>query len=150
MTDIRAGAKIRAADFPASVMAQDATEILNISSTTYIAGSPVVATTFVAPTSGRVRIAVGGSAKDGTNRVFISAQVFLGTSAAGTEILAPSVTFGGCGFPAESASYMYANRKFPLEGLTPGSTYYARVMYTVTGGSSADISCREIVVIPTS
>ncbi|WP_433519033.1 hypothetical protein ACQP2T_28050 [Nonomuraea sp. CA-143628] len=156
MTDILVGSKVKAADFPASVWAQDATEILNITSTTFITGSPVVATTFVAPTSGRVLVFVGGAARaqTGDNRVFIVANVFLGTSAAGTEVLSASVGFTGCGFSLAATNYYYQNRTFQMSGMTPGSTYYARVMYSATNtgvtDNTCDIACREIGVIPIS
>lgn len=154
MPDILVGAKIKAADFPESKWAQDATEILNITSTSFITGTPVVATTFVAPTSGRVLMFVGGAARAqaGDNRVFIVANVFLGTSAAGTEVLSSSVGFTGCGFSLAATNYYYQNRVFHLPGLTPGSTYYARVMYSATNtgatDNTCDIACREIGVVP--
>ncbi|SET43624.1 hypothetical protein [Nonomuraea wenchangensis] len=156
MPDILVGAKIKAADNPASVWAQDTTEISNISSTSWIAGSPEVGVTFVAPTSGKVLMFVGGSARanTGDDRIQMSANVFLGSNSSGTQILSPSVGFTGCGFSAASTSYYYQNRLFHLTGLTPGSTYYARVMYSVvntgTANNAGDISCREIGVSPIS
>ena len=156
MTDILVGAKVKAADFPASAWSQDTTEITDITSTTFIPGSPEVGTTFVAPTSGKVLMFVGGSARahTGDNRTFLAANVFLGTSSAGTEVLSSSIGFTGCGFSLASTSYYYQNRSFHLTGLTPGSTYYARVTYSVTTTGAtdgrSDISCREIGVIPIS
>jgi hypothetical protein len=152
--DILIGATIKAADFPASVWAQDTTEILNITSTTFIPGTPEVGTTFVAPTSGRVLVFVGGAARaqTGDNRTFIVANVFEGASAAGTQVLSASVGFTGCGFSLASTSYYYQSRVFRLPNLTPGATHYARVMYSVTNtgatDNTCDIACREIGVVP--
>jgi hypothetical protein len=97
VTDILVGAKVKAADFPASVWAQDTTEILNISSTTFIAGTPEVGTTFVAPTSGKVLMFVGGSARSqtGDDRILMAANVFLGSNSSGTQVLSSSVGFTG-------------------------------------------------------
>lgn len=156
MTDILVGAKVKAADFPASAWAQDTTEILNISSTTFIAGTPEVGTTFVAPTSGKVLMFVGGSARGqtGDDRILMAANVFLGSNSSGTQVLSSSVGFTGCGFSLASTSYYYQNRSFHLTGLTPGSTYYARVTYSVvntgTANNVCDIACREIGAIPIS
>ncbi len=156
MPNILVGSKVKDDDFPASKWAQDTTEILNVTSTAWITGSPVVATTFVAPTSGKVLMFVGGSARGqaGDDRLMMAANVFLGTNASGTEVLSSSVGYTGCGFSLASTSYYYQNRVFHLTGLTPGSTYYARHMYSVVNTSTAnnacDISCREIGVIPIS
>ncbi|GIH27606.1 hypothetical protein Aph01nite_59160 [Acrocarpospora phusangensis] len=154
MTDILVGSKVKAADFPVSVWEQDTTEISDATSTAFITGSPTVDVTFVAPTSGKVLMFVGGAARanTGDNRLFMAANVFLGTNASGTEVLASSVQLTACGWSLASTSYYYQNRSFHLTGLTPGSTYYARSMYSVTTSGATDgrcdISCREIGVIP--
>lgn len=150
MPNLTAGSVVYAADFPPSVYDSDDTSNLNISSTTYIAGTPEVGVVFTAPTTGRVELTIGGGLRDssGANRVHLSPQVFLGTSAAGTEILAPTVVTRGVGSPAESVNYMYYSRTTLLEGLTPGASYYARTMHKVSGGATADIAARDISVAP--
>lgn len=152
MTDIKAGAKVLAADFPAAVSASSQTANDNITSTSYIAGSPEVGTTFVAPTSGRVLLSVGLGAKDSAgNRVHLAPEVFLGTSSAGTQILAPDVTARGVGTASSTINVaMYRGRTTLLTGLTPGSTYYVRTMHKVSGGTTADIAVRDVEVTPTS
>ncbi|MEU8055720.1 hypothetical protein [Microbispora bryophytorum] len=46
---------------------------------------------------------------------------------------------------------MYVGRTTLLDGLTPGGTYYARVMHKVTGGSTNNyIVARSIIVEPTT
>lgn len=154
MADITVGKDIRTADAhtPAAYNSDD-TLITNIAATgvTYVAGNPEIGVFFIAPTSGRVRITVGGGLRDNSagERVFIVPQVFLEDSS-GTEVLAPS-NERGAGSPAESTEFQYQSRVTMLEGLTPGRRYYARTMYAVGNGTdpdTADIASRDITVIP--
>lgn len=150
MPDLLIGAPISSADFPPAVWASDTTSNNNQSSTTYIPGTPTVATTFTAPTSGAVLLTVGGAGSDngGTNAVNIAPEVRVG-SVAGAVVLAADVTTRGIGTPGEVANPIYRSRTTLLTGLTPGATYYARAMHRVSGGSTADIPVREIMVTPT-
>lgn len=151
MPDILVGAPISAADFPQARWASETTSNNNQTSTSYIPGTPSCETTFVAPTSGSVLLSVGGGGSDnsGTNRVHIAPEVRVG-SAAGAVVLAANVSTRGVGFPGEASAAAYRSRTTLLTGLTPGVTYYARTMHRVSGGSTADIPVREIVVAPTS
>lgn len=139
-------------DTPRTVWNQDTNAQTNISSTGYQVGTPEVGVFFLAPTSGRVLITVGGVHADNTNdnRVFLSPQV-LETDMV-TEILAPSVDIYGWSTPGSNSTAMGGSRISMLEGLTPGKVYYARVMMSaeITTSASADITAREIIVEPTS
>lgn len=150
MPDLLVGAPISAADFPRTVWASDATSNANIASTTFIAGTPSVETTFVAPTSGAVLLSVGFGASDngGTNRVHIAPEVRVG-SVAGAVVLAADVTTRGAGVPGEASANAHRSRTTLLTGLTAGTTYYVRTMHKVSGGATADIGVREVVVTPT-
>ncbi|MGW4476812.1 hypothetical protein ACWENQ_44775 [Nonomuraea sp. NPDC004354] len=150
MPDLLVGAPIVAADFPAATWGSDATSNPDISSTSYIPGTPSVETTFLAPTSGAVLLSVGLGASDnaGANRVHIAPEVRVG-SVAGAVFLAADVTTRGAGTPAEATANAHRSRTTLLTGLTPGTTYYARTMHKVSGGATADIGVREIVVCPT-
>lgn len=155
MTDFANGRRIYGSDLPPAETYIDDSLILNFDTTTYTVGSPEVGTTFVAPLSGRVRLTVGGGLRDsaGVDRLFLSPQVFEGIDDTGTEILAPSVTVRGFGSCPNTTAFHYASRTSLLEGLTPGRTYYARVMYAVNAGGATpagatDIAAREIVVVP--
>lgn len=160
MTDLLGGTRILAMDTPPVVSAYDATGIANITSTVYIAGSPEVGVTFMAPTTGRILLTCGGGVRNnGANndRVFIAPQIFLGTSSAGTEILAPSAPqFGissGGGFTGDN--YQYLSRTSLVAGLIPGSTYYVRTMHvqvnnTGVTSSTSDLQSRSLVVVPAS
>jgi hypothetical protein len=151
--DLLAGSTVKALDFPPTVDNFDNTSIDNITATTYQTGSPEVGVTFTGPTTGRVKITVGGGVRNnGSNddRVVLSPQVFEDDSS-GTEVLAPSVAQRGCssvgGFT--NNGFQYLDRTSLLENLTPGQTYYARVQYlTNTGAGTCDISARSIIVEP--
>lgn len=159
--DLLGGTRILAMDYPPAVQVFDATEIDNATITTsYAAGSPEVGVTFMAPTTGRVSLTVGGGVRNnGANndRVFIAPQVFLGTSSAGTEILAPTapqygISSGG-GYTTDG--FQWHSRTSLIAGLVPGSTYYVRTMHTQVNNSGAtsgtsDLSGRSIVVAPAS
>lgn len=158
MTDLLAGSKIKALDFPPTVHAEDSTSIPNISNTSYAAGSPEVGTTFTAPTSGRVLITVSAGIRNNasnSDRVFVTCQVFLGTSASGTEIQTPTASPFGVSTPGGSATAdnQYLSRTGVLEGLTPGTTYYARTMHVLssagTPANTGDIAYRGLIVAPT-
>ncbi|WP_049562248.1 hypothetical protein [Nonomuraea sp. SBT364] len=150
MVDILVGAEISADDFPPAVWDSDTTGIVQISSTTFIAGSPAVELNFTAPTSGTVILSVGmgGSDNGGTNRIHVAPEVRL-TNVSGSVVLAADVTTRGVGTPGEVGANVHRSRTTLLTGLTAGQLYYARVLYKVSGGSTADIACREISVTPT-
>ncbi|MGI5293276.1 hypothetical protein ACQEVF_59565 [Nonomuraea polychroma] len=150
MPDLLVGAPISADDFPPATWASDATSNANIASTTFIAGTPSVETTFVGPTSGAVLLSVGLGASDngGTNRVHIAPEVRL-NNVGGAVVLAADVTTRGAGVPGEASANAHRSRTTLLTGLTPGQNYYARTMHKVSGGATADIGVREIVVVPT-
>ncbi len=155
MPNITSGSIITGLDLPPAVYDSDDTLLLNLTVLDYTVGSPEVGVTFVAPTSGRVRLTVGGGLRDSSavDRVFLSPQVFRGSSSSGTEVLAPSVTIRGFGSTDKSNEFVYASRTSMLTGLTPGTTYYARVMYVVSpaaaaANATADIGFRDIAVVP--
>ena len=134
--------------------ANDDTVIANITDTAYTTGSPEVGVFFVAPASGTVRLTVGGGFRDNgasaLDRVFLSPQLFLGSSA-GTEVLAPSVTARGYGSAAENTDFQYGSRVSLITGLTAGELYYIRVQHLTSAGTdpdTADIAARDLIVIP--
>jgi hypothetical protein len=147
------GDTVQSIDTPRTVMAQDDTPQLNLTSSSYVPGSPEVGVYFIAPTSGRVLVTVGGGARDNTNdnRVFLSPQIFQ-DDVNGSVVLAPSVTFYGYGTPGSNADYVFGSRTSMIENLSPGRRYYARVMMAAEQGtgSTADVAVREIMVEPTS
>lgn len=149
MPDLAAGTTVLAADWPDSVFAQDSTQFTNLTNTTYTPGSPACAVTFVAPTSGRVLLTVGGRIR-GPDRVFISPQVFEGPDATGQQIITANVILRGvCSYEAGQPHAW--SRMTLLDGLIPGAIYYARTAHRADLGSgAADIFVREIGVRPVS
>ncbi|GIH69435.1 hypothetical protein [Sphaerimonospora thailandensis] len=158
MPNLTDGAIVYGADFPPSAADGDDAGLTQLSNTSYQAGSPVVAVTFVAPTSGRVLLIVGGGMRDSAavDQVMLAPQVFRGTDATGSEVLAPSASGRGLGSVAADKAFHYASRTSLLSGLTPGATYYARVVHMIvppsggTPSAKADIGARDITVIPVS
>ncbi|MFC7380897.1 hypothetical protein [Sphaerisporangium rhizosphaerae] len=144
---------VKSLDVPPTVANYDDTLITNVASTTYLPGSPEVGVTFVAPTSGRVAITVGGGMRDNsanTVRIWMAPQVFAENSS-GTEVLAPSVGPRGVGSLHETKEFMYVSRTSLLSGLTPGNVYYARIVYAMSSAPASpgtDIQGREIIVGP--
>lgn len=152
MPDLAAGSTVKGVDTPPTVYAQDTTAITDISSTTYITGTPEVGVTFIAPTTGRVKISIAGSLRNNaanSDRVALAPQVFV-TNSSGTEILTPTVFRGVCTDGTPSSDFCTYGHTTLLEGLTAGQQYYARVMHAKfgSGGTTCDIAMRDILVAP--
>lgn len=133
--------------------ASDETTISNPTNTSYAAGSPEVSVTFMAPTSGRLVLVVGGSVGNsaGGNRIFLSPEVREDDSS-GDVVLSPSVIPHGYSSIRGAGGFHYGSRRTLLEGLTAGATYFARVMHVVVsadgGTNTSDINARDITVAP--
>lgn len=152
MPDLNAGRPIKALDWPPAVFAQDITQINNPTNTSYIVGTPEVSVTFVAPTSGRVLLVVGGGLGNsaGGDRIALVPEVREDNSS-GALVLSPTVTERGYSTQNQSIGFHYGSRESILDGLTPGQTYYAVVKYAIfddAGASTGDIACRDILVAP--
>jgi hypothetical protein len=123
--------------------------IENISSTSYVAGSPECAVLFTAPPSGRVKISVSASMKTPSSGelIFVSFEVRIG-STGGTTIV--SATDGAC-IAAQGSGQIFINGFSKLVGsLDPGETYAARTMHRVNGGTDGSLFHRIIIAEPTS
>jgi len=148
-----AGQKIKALDFSATVSAVDNTTLTNVS-TTLGAGSPVVAVTFVAPTSGKVAIHLSGNGRctGSLQATIFDIEVYLGTSASGTLIVATgSSTYRVVVVAAGSAGSTFGHnfgKTSYLSGLTAGSTYYARVMHASSNTATCDVFHRGLTIQP--
>lgn len=152
-TEIKAGDEITTEWWPESVEAQDATTISNITSTSFIAGTPELGVNFVSAKTGRCAVCVsaGMFEQSAGDRLFISFQVYEGDDATGVLVRSArtgngisthgDTTAGGSGEMVKGNMTM-------VEGLTPGVTHYARVMHSVDGGTTNDLRQRRITVIP--
>lgn len=151
---LSAGTPVRAVDFPRSMQALDRTTQLNITDTSYVTGTPEVAVRFQAPTSGRVAVTVGGGIRNNSatsTRIWIAFIVYEGDPADGNTIATEEVKYGISNHAISDASddYQYHTKTSMLQGLTPGTWYYARVKHKVTAAvGSPDIASRQITVFP--
>jgi len=148
MADLAAGSRELALDFPPAAAAYDNTQITDVSSTAFIAGSPVVSVTFTAPTTGRIVLSVAANVRDsaGTRQMRVAAHIESVTT--GLVVVSPSLSAQGVNNAASSTVYEVRSRDTLVEGLVPGDVYFARLMYRVTAGSTADIRGRQITVTP--
>lgn len=150
MTDTQAGDEITRQHWPPAVVARDLTDQANITSTAYAPGSPAVELTFIAPTSGRVCVYVQGTldGDDAGNRVFLSYEMYEGTSSSGTLVQAARDSYG-ISTPGNAASNdLICGNLSMVAGLTPGATHYARAMHRTEGGTTNDVGFRELGVFP--
>lgn len=151
----QAGDTIRALDFPQTLTAADLTTILNITTTAWIPGSPGVDVVFIAPTTGRVLISVGGGARSqtGGQRLWMFPEVYEGTDATGTVVQdnpGSGASAQQWGISDDTDGYQYGGTTSLLSGLTPAATYFCRHVYRVDTATSgtADITVRNLVVAP--
>lgn len=159
MSDIRAGSIIRDSnsdyvDWPDTVSSFDNTSNNNQTSTSFTVGTPTVDLTFVAGTTGRALISIALSSRDNssTNRVISTFELYQGTSTSGTSVISSSGSTleYECTSAGQASGFQYITRTTLVTGLTPGATYYARQLFKVTGGSTADVAMRELTVRPAS
>lgn len=149
---LSAGTTVRALDFTPAVQSFQTNTISDISQTTYTVGTPETAVRFMAPSSGRVAVALsGGTRNNGANadRIFVSYRVLEGDPANGDLIQSDEVKRGLSNPATGGDGFQYHGHVTMVDGLTPGTYYYAQVRYRTTLGSgTADISHRSILVFP--
>lgn len=152
MPDLLAGTRIYALDRPVSQYAYEDTVQTNINSGgVYVEPTNQCRVTFTGPTSGRVKLIVGGGFRDDSN----NNQGFLGveireTNVSGSTVAVASAYAHGIGSMGEASDYYFHCRITLLDGLTPGQLYFARLMVkteTVTS-ASVDLRNKNLVVVP--
>lgn len=153
MPDLLAGTTVRAADTPPSVSAT-AGNSYDTNSSTYTTGSVTAGTyeecavTFVAPTTGRVKITtVARLINSSTSGTLVAPETREGSVIGqGAVVEAASDGIGvshyGNNFARSGVSHM-------LSGLTPGATYNTRLLHRVSNAvNSGSIALRELIVEP--
>jgi hypothetical protein len=146
------GGSVYGLDFPPSQYDQDWTAITNVTSTTYIAGTPEVAVSVTAPSSGRVAVSVGCGVRDDTaggDRASVSYRIFQ-DSVNGALFEDTDVDRGiqSCGI-TQAQQFQYHGNVDIVEGLTPGKSYYFQVTHLAfLGAGTIDIASRNILVFP--
>lgn len=150
MTDTQAGDEITRQHFPPAVVARSTTAIDNVTSTAFTPGSPVVELTFIAPYSGRVAVCIqaGIDQDDAGNRLFVTYELYQGTSAAGTLKQAARESYGVSSNGSPAANDLIWGNMSIVHGLTAGATHYARVMHRTEAGTTNDVTFRELIVFP--
>lgn len=139
---------------PATSWDQDTTWQLNLSNTSYGPGDPEVGVTFMAPTSGRILLVIGGGGRDntGNNRVFLGHEIYIGTQALQENLLF-GPDFNEFVIPGEADESIYGSRAIVYNDLVPLRQHYARLVQRRSGTSdpaedTPDIFVREVVVVP--
>lgn len=151
MTDIKAGDVVASTQWPPAVKDSSTTDITNITNTSFATGTPEVGTTFVAPDSGRVCVAMHaqGTQASGGARLVFEYRIYLGTSTSGTLFQTSDTQLGAASSGSTAGTSEWAKGHLSMvEGLTPGSTYYAVMGYLTEGGTTSDINNRKIIVFP--
>lgn len=151
---LSAGTPVRALDFPPAQMSFNQDTIANITATTYQVGTNEVAVRFQAPTSGRVAVTIKAICQNNSalnsDRLFVTFRVLEGDPDDANLFQTDEIKNGvsSAAIP-EADEFRYASHTTMVNGLTPGTFYYAQVRYRTTlGAGSADIGYRHILVFP--
>lgn len=152
MPDLISGGSVYGHDTPPSQWDQDWSAITNVTSTSFIVGTPEVGVNFTAPTSGRVLICIGGGIQNNAATLeqgAISYTLFE-DSADGPVVFAADARNGvQSQAVAVSGQFRYLGGFSMEESLTPGRNYYAQVRHRcILGNGTVDIASRDIAVIP--
>jgi hypothetical protein len=149
--DTFAGDEITRDHWPAAKIARNLTAIDDISNTSFAAGT-ACELTFTAPYSGRVAVVVqGGIDQDSAgNRAFITYELYLGSDATGTLVVAAKEANGISSNGGPASNDLICGNLTMVAGLTGGSTYFVRAMHRTEGGATNDITFRKLIVFPVS
>lgn len=146
------GGGVYGLDFPPSQYDQDWTSINNLASATFAPGSPEVAVSVTAPSSGRVAVAIGCGIRDNTAGGDVGAVTYriFQDSVNGALFQDADVDRGvkSCGI-AQAQQFQYHGNIDIVEDLIPGKSYYFQVVHLAYNASGAvDIASRNILVFP--
>lgn len=150
MPDYLAGTLVKALDFPPSQYANEDTLQSDINVSGYTAPTNACSVTFTAPTSGRVKLIVGAGARDNTNdaQIFVTAEI-REDNVSGSIVLGASAYRNGYISEPEASDYLYHSRVTLVDGLTPGQTYFARILINDDGASNTgDLRSKNLAVVP--
>lgn len=146
MTDLAAATLVQAMDYPAAASGSDTVAAGNITSTSYIADSATC--TFIAPTTGRVMVAIAGELRDNSSTNYVRLSVAITDDRNGEQVVGPDAYSRGVSSIGLTADVETRSHSFLLQGLEPGVSYTATAMYRVEGGSSADLDSVGLIVWP--
>lgn len=145
-----AGSPIRAMDSLEHAVAADGTEQANVTSTSFTAWDPEITVLFEAPTSGRVIVIVAARFdEDGNNNRGHAAPQIRKSDRNGKIIQSPGISANSCTSSSVDAPlFQPVCRLTIVDDLIPGHTYWAQLMVSVTGGTTADIADGKLYIIP--
>lgn len=150
--NLSAGTPVRALDFVPAVQSFQDTQIGNISDTSYTTGDPECGVWVMAPSSGRVAVALSAGTRNNSanaDRVFLTYRVFQGDPL-NDDLIISEEAQRGLSIPGTQADqYQYHGHLTVVDGLTPGSYYYFQARHRTTLGlATADIAYRALLVFP--
>ncbi len=149
---LSSGTRVKALDFPPTQQVQMQVATNNQSNTSFAFVDPEVAVRFLAPTSGRVAVKVGcGLGNNGANadRIIVTWVMYEGDPESGVVFQQADMRRGLSNAATSGEQIQHGGHVTMVDGLTPGTFYYARVVHrTTTGAATADINGRDILVWP--
>lgn len=123
-------------------------------STTFVAGASPLGVVFTAPTSGIVFVTLSAymGQTNSTNEAVVSFAVRTGgTIGSGTVVLGPSGDRSlvcGMAVVTSAPARLQASRRYPVTGLTTGSTYNVRVEFATSPAGTCEVFKRELLIEP--
>lgn len=150
--NLSAGNRVKALDFPRAWQVYHNTTISNVTSTTYETGNPEVSVRVMAPSTGRVAVALaGGTRNNGANadRILVTYKVYEGDPADNVVRQGADLKRGITNPATQGDQFQYHGHVTMVDGLIPGQYYFFQVQHRTTLGSgTADISHRCLLVWP--
>ncbi|TDC58585.1 hypothetical protein E1281_01145 [Actinomadura sp. KC345] len=146
MTELAAGTLVQALDYPPTRSGDATAATGNIVFTAYSPSTAVC--TFIAPTTGRVMVAIAAEVRDNTSTNYVRHSVRLVDDRTGDVVVGPDAYARGYSSIGAAADWETRSRVFLVQGLEPGASYTATVMYRVEGESSADQDSISVAVWP--
>jgi len=152
MPELQPGSTVHGRDMPPAQFDLDWTTISNITTTSYITGTPSVGVTFTAPSSGRVLVAIGCGIRNNaatTERAIVTFAILEDN----IDGVVHTAVDGASGVMSQgvplSQDFTYMGSLKMVSDLTPGKGYLCQVYYRSTAGAgTVDISSRDVSVIP--
>lgn len=128
---------------PAPVQVSDGSTVTT-SSNLFVAGSPVVSTTFVAPASGRVCVTVTAQVEClAPSSGYVSFQIHNGSTSAGSIFTSAA---SDNSVAVQEDHFAQASTRTLVTGLTGGATYFIQAMHRTSGASAMTAFMRRLLV----
>lgn len=132
--------------------AQDDTDIAGISSTLFVAGTPVLGFSFTAPPKGKIWVTISGHVQTSLDGHWTELGWAIrsgGTVGSGTDFLTAGnfrTIRVGDSVNAGSPTQLSAGNRRPVSGLTPGAIYNIRAEFRTSSGGNGTINDRFLGV----